>query len=146
LFDPAQDRLGAPQVITPGHPLNPSGHPVVGPLAGHVTTRGSGEVPEIRNLNQVPHRGIMPPGTDKTGNANHGIWLAGPVLIGAAKHSQNSRTTISPQNDCGHRRRAAAVNSRLCLTSRDANDVHCPRYAEGMGRNPANRTSAGSLR
>jgi hypothetical protein len=39
------------------------------------------ELPEIRNLNQVPHRGIRPPGTDKTGNANHGIWMTGPVLF-----------------------------------------------------------------
>src|SRR5712691_1025731 len=42
LFDPAQERPGAPQVITPGHPLNPPCNPEVGQRAGQVTPRGSG--------------------------------------------------------------------------------------------------------
>jgi NAD(P)-dependent dehydrogenase (short-subunit alcohol dehydrogenase family) len=42
LVDPAQDRLGTLQVITPGHPLIPPRDPEVGQRAGKVTPRGSG--------------------------------------------------------------------------------------------------------
>jgi len=41
LFDPAQDRLSALQVITPGHPLIPPRDPEVGQRASKVTARSS---------------------------------------------------------------------------------------------------------
>jgi AcrR family transcriptional regulator len=53
----------------------------------------------------------MPPGTDQTGNANHGIWLPGPVLIASRQARPELTNNDFIRNDRGHTRRATTVNS-----------------------------------
>jgi hypothetical protein len=77
----------------------------------------------------------MPPGTDKTGDANHGIWLPGPVLI-VSRQARSERLVWSRtllwyetvrsrplllvivRDPAGHQRDDYFITSDTTLTSR----------------------------